>query len=284
MKGDIVDEITTQTPNDTPNPTPDEVQTEQTLDPLQNANDLAAKYAEQSLVEDDPLNPEQEVETETTTEAPVETQTTQQTPTQVQEPVQEVEEDEFPQMVQAPGVQPIDYSKFVDENGLLDVKALGEAQNAQMQAALQTATAQARNAYQNELRETREWTKAVEQYPALKTNKALRDMVENARIGNATEQYQKAGNNPELLARIRVPSPLQVAKTIFDYAGTAKDEAIKQVTENVKIQETAYVETASTPVQESKNEQLYKKIGDPRDPIGAQQAQRDLLKSLLFKD
>lgn len=229
--------------------------------------------------------PSEQLETATPTETPVESVTTDtpQEPAPTEEPE---EEEEYAAQTPAPTVQPLDPQSFVDENGYVDVNKLTTAFNQGLSQAQQVASATAQRELNAQRVEERQWNQAIEKYPQLKSDKALRDIVQNARIGQTTELYQRAGTNQEALAAIKIPTPSQIANELFKRLGDAKNQGVKDATENVKIQQTAYQETASTPgdsTANTKRQELFGQIRNP-DTITANKAQRDLLKDLVFSD
>jgi hypothetical protein len=165
-----------------------------------------------------------------------------------------------------------------------------EAYNSQLANAVQTATSQALAEVQAQRAEERAWSRAVDKYPELKSDREFRDLVQAARIGQATEAYQRANRitdaaeRQQYLASIKVPDPSTVAAKLFKRIGDARQSAIKDATETVRIAETAYVETAETPkAAPNKREQLFTQIRS-KDRLEADKASKDLLKSLLFKE
>lgn len=100
------------------------------------------------------------------------------------------------------------------------------------QALQQQAREAARQEFMEQRREEKLWEKAQEAYPELKTNKELRDLVHNSRMGEFV-----VGKNP---------SPKQVADRLFKYLNVAKADGAKQAQSNVVVQESARLETSST--------------------------------------
>lgn len=195
-------------------------------------------------------------------------------------PAQETQEEaEYPNY-QAPPLQPLDFSRLpVDENNLIDPSALAGAINNQMYGAVESARNAARQEYMEQRSEERSWEKAYEKYPDLKTNKDLRDLVNQARIGEATDILSRS-NDPKA---VKLPTPAQIADKFFKQIGTAKTEGMKQATENVKVQNSAYVETAGTKTNDGADNRskLYQDLRNPNKLV-AKQAGADLLKSMLF--
>ena len=100
------------------------------------------------------------------------------------------------------------------------------------QALQQQAREAARQEFAEQRAEEKLWEKAQEAYPELKTNKELRDLVHNSRMGEIV-----VGKNP---------SPKQVADRLFKYLNVAKADGVKQAQSNVVVQESARLETSST--------------------------------------
>lgn len=239
-----------------------------------------------------PAVPEPPVETppvETPAEAPVETPPAPtETPVPVATATPEIEEnpEEDEEMSPpVPALLPIDPSAFVDENGYVDAQKLTDAFNQRLSSVQQTASAAAQRELQAQRIEERGWNQATDKFPQLKTDRTLRDIVQNARIGKTTELYRAAGNDPAKLQAIKIPTPAQVASQLFDRLAQAKTEGVRTATETTVMAASTHLETAANPVAtSSKKEQLFQKIRDPKDTIGASEAQRELLKELLFEN
>lgn len=290
---------TPATPNDTQDAQPPKMSPSEASQASRSASDALAEglfpdIKETTAVETTPAAPavpaEPPVETPVSEEPPVETPPTPTgTPapvaTATPEVVENPQEDEEIAPPPVPALSPIDPSAFVDENGYVDVNKLSDAFNQRLSSVQQTASAAAQRELQAQRIEERGWSQATEKYPQLKTDRALRDIVQNARIGRTTEMYRAAGNDATKLAAIKIPTPAQVASQLFDRLAQAKTEGVKTATETTVMAASTHLETASTPVvTSSKKEQLFQKIRDPKDPIGANEAQRELLKELLFTD
>lgn len=189
------------------------------------------------------------------------------------------EEIDYP-AYQGPEYQPIDFSQLqADENGLIDPSALAGTINQSIAAAEERATARASQVYQEQRAEERSWDKAYEKYPDLKTNKELRDLVHNSRIGEVTNLLSKTQD----VKSVKLPTPSQIADKLFKHMGTAKSEGMKQATENVVVQNSAHVETAGRTSDDAaeNRSKLYQNINNPNKEK-AKQARTELLKSMLF--
>jgi len=227
-----------------------------------------------------------------TTDTPEPTQTTEQavvteeTPVETAQPVQEnvqEEEDDFdyPQQ-QIPQFQPIDFNNLpVGEDNLIDPNALAGSINQSIVAAEERATLRAQQAYQEQRAEEKNWDKAYEKYPELKSNKELRDLVHRARLGEVTDMLSRT-QDP---SSVKLPTPGQIADKFFKYANTQKAEGMKQAIENTKVQSSAYVESAGTRTNDNADTKakLYQNINNSNKEV-AKKARTDLLKSMLFSD
>ena len=201
-------------------------------------------------------------------------------------PVEETPEEEEPMEYIPPAqpVSPIDPKAFVDENGYVDTTKLSEAINGALSAAQQTASATAQRELAAQRVEERQWNSAIEKYPELKTDRTLRDFVQNARIGRTTEMYRQAGNNPQALAAIKIPTPTQMASELFKRMGQAKNEGVQSATETTTVAESnTPLPSGNAAPTTSKREELFKNIRST-DRLTAEKNQRELLKDLLFND
>lgn len=181
---------------------------------------------------------------------------------------------------QAPQYQPIDFSQLqADENGLIDPNALAGTINQSIAAAEQRAVAQATQSFQEQRIEEKQWDKAYEKYPELKSNKELRDLVHNSRLGEVTNLLSKTQD----ARSVKLPTPAQIADKLFKHMGTAKSEGMKQATVNEVIQNSAHVETAGRRTDDSADnrQKLYQNINNPNKEQ-ATKARTELLKSMLF--
>lgn len=198
----------------------------------------------------------------------------------VEETVEEPEEYIPP----AQPVSPIDPKAFVDENGYVDTNKLTDAINSALTAAQYSASNAAQREVAAQRAEERQWNSAIEKYPTLKTDRTLRDFVQNARIGRTTEMYRNAGNNPQALAAIRIPTPTQMASELFKRMGQAKTEGVQSATETTTVaQSTQVLPSGNAAPTTSKREDLFKDIRS-NNRLVAEKAQTDLLKDLLFND
>ena len=231
------------------------------------------------------VQPEAEVQ-----EAPVEqtdVQTETPEPVAPQEPAEpavevvEEEEYEYPNY-QMPDAPNLDFNNLpVGDDNLIDPNALAGAINQQMATIEERATLKAQQAYQEQRAEEKSWDKAYEKYPQLKENKEIRDLVHRARLGEVADLLSKS-QDPR---SVKLPTPAQVADKFFKYSNAQKTEGFKQATENVKVQSSAYVETASKSSDDNADAKAkaFQNINNPNKLV-AKQARQDLLKSMLFGD
>jgi len=200
-------------------------------------------------------------------------------PAQASQPVEEDEEIEYPNY-QLPPASPIDFSQLpVGEDNLIDPNALAASINQSIAAAEQRATLQAQQVYQEQRAEEKAWDKAFEKYPELKNNRDLRDMVQNARLGEITNLLSRT-QDPR---SVKLPTPAAMADKLFKYMGNAKAEGMKQATENTVVQQSAHIETAGRRTDDSADTkaQAYQNINNPNKEV-AKKARQDLLKQLVF--
>lgn len=250
----------------------------------------------QSTPTDESVN-ESQNEGNLTTEEPQEAQETStesveqpEQPVQQTEPQQQTveasdEEDEYvpftpslpPEEV---GVPQFDLSQVQPgEDGMIDAGTLANAFNTQLQQAVQAATKNAatmvREAEEKRLEENM-WQKARDKYPKLKSDKTLAQEVQSLRYGMFLSEINEG-------KQARMLTPTQAYERLNKRIEAAKNEGVKQATESVRVQESAYVEPTSNASKATagNKEALYQKM---RSPIRseAESAQRDILKNLLF--
>lgn len=189
------------------------------------------------------------------------------------------EEEEQQTFQQVPAVAPIDFSQLqADENGLIDPNALAGAINQRIAQAEQNASARAQQIYAEQEQEKRLWDKAYEKYPDLKTDKELNSLVQQARIGEATDLLSRS-NDP---ASVKLPTPGQVADKLFKRIGTAKTEGMQQATTNTVVQKSAQLETASRKSDDGAEtvQQARANLNNPNKEV-ANKARNELLRKYL---
>lgn len=147
--------------------------------------------------------------------------------------VEEVEEDYDYRAPQVPQYQaPVDINQLpMDAEGNIDPNAFAQAVYQQAQTA---AIAQARQEVADQLREQKLWEQAEKAYPQLKEDRTMRDVVKNARLGEMASSLGEKN-----------PTPKQIADKLFQRVNNAKQQGVAQAQENVRIQESATLETAS---------------------------------------
>jgi len=153
-----------------------------------------------------------------------------------QEPTREVEEyedyDYTPPQIPQYQQPPVDINQLpMDAEGNIDPNAFAQAIYQQAQTA---AVAQARQEVADQLREQKLWEQAEKAHPELRDDRAMREMVKNARLGEMAASLGQKN-----------PTPKQIADKLFQRVNSAKQQGVTQAQENVRIQESATLETAS---------------------------------------
>lgn len=198
------------------------------------------------------------------------------------EPVTD-DDDEFdPSQYNLAPVAPIDFNNLTaGENGEIDANALIGQINASVQQAENRATQRAQLMFEQQRFEEKLWDKAYEKYPDLKTDKELKGLVHQARIGEATEQLSRIQQDPGY--KMKVPTPSQIADKLFKHISTAKTAGMKQATENTVIQQSARLESGSNRGTENVEQTAaqYKNINNPNKEI-AVKARSAILADLVF--
>lgn len=222
--------------------------------------------------------PEVEVEA---SEAPAPTQEPAQAEPTPEAPVQAqaqpevaddgVELDTLPNYGQAPELQPFDWSNLPqDVEGNIDPNAFAAAINQQITQATEVARQQARMEAQEQIKEQKLWEQAENSYPELKQDKELRDMVKNARWG---EWVATNGS--------KNPSPKAIADKLFNKIGKAKQMGVEQAQNNVRIQESAVLETASNTATSNPQSELRTRVASANSREQKDTATTELLKTLI---
>lgn len=144
-----------------------------------------------------------------------------------------------------------------NEDGTLNADALAQQINDQLAAANQEAR-NARNLVlelEEKRREESLWHKAQDKYPELKSDKQLASEVQALRMGMLMNEVNSGNANAKIL------SPSQAYDRLQKRFATAKAEGVKQGTENVKVQESAYVETVNPgTAQGTDKDQLFRQM------------------------
>lgn len=230
---------------------------------------------EQPVEQPQPNEPTLTTEVQET--APEEPVTETQEPVSTETPVEEEEEQQAYQQV-AP-VPPIDFSQLpADENGLIDPNALASVINQRIAQAEQNASQRAQQIYAEQEQEKRLWDKAYEKFPDLKTDKELNNLVQQARIGEATDLLSRS-TDP---ASVKLPTPAQVAEKLFKRIGTAKTEGMQQATTNTVVQKSAQLETAGRKSDDGAEtvQQARANLNNPNKEV-ANKARSELLRKYL---
>ena len=216
---------------------------------------------------------------EQTTEA---TPVTDTTSASQEAPVETATEDDVQQFNPVAPVPPLDFSQLpTDENNLIDPNALAQQINQRIAMAEQNATQRAQQIYAEQEQEKRLWEKTYDKYPDLKNNKELQSLVQQARIGEATDILSRA-RTAEDAAAAKLPTPSQIADRLFKHLGTAKTEGMQQAQVNTVIQKSAQLETAGrkSDVSADSVAQARSNLNNPNKQI-ADKARSELLKNYL---
>lgn len=234
----------------------------------------------QEPVQDAPQEPAQEVQPEVqeATQEPVEVPEQEPQAQQVQETSTEVEED-FDDIDISPvptpqtDVQPIDWNTLPrDPNNpdYVDPNAFAQVLHDQQQAAVAAASAQARAEVQEQLREQKLWQQAEKAYPELQSNREMREMVKNARLGEMASSLGKKN-----------PTPKQTADKLFKQVQEAKKQGVQQAQNNVRVQQSATLETASTTAPTDNKANLQQAVLGARSVEERSEANRALLRQMM---
>lgn len=233
----------------------------------------------------------------------VATEAPQEQPEQVSEPVQDVEQvqepTEAPEVQSEPVVQeatapepvveetqdyeddydytaprvpqyqqpPVDINQLpMDAEGNIDPNAFAQAIYMQAQNA---AVAQARQEVAEQLKEQKLWEQAEKAYPELREDRSIREMVKNARLGEMASSLGEKN-----------PTPKQIADKLFQRVNSAKQQGVTQAQQNVRIQESATLETASN-VAKTDGVETIRSAMQSGDPKVREDANRAYLRHLI---
>jgi hypothetical protein len=254
-----------------------DVQPAASADTTQSGTATATQDEQTQSTQTDQTQQQQTATAPATQTAPAEsaTQTTDETA---------AEEDESFNQYQPniPDVQPLDLSKLpVNDENLIDPNALAGAINQQIASAEQRAVARAQQGFNEQRAEDQAWNRAYEKYPQLRSDKELRALVHQARLGEVTDMLSRS-QDPR---SVKLPTPSQIAGKLFKYMGTAKQEGMQQATTNTVIQQSARLETGGTRTNDNADTKAknFQNINNPNREV-AKKARTDLLKSMLFGD
>ena len=227
----------------------------------------------QEQVQEEPIDAPQD-EQEQTIEQPHEEPVEQE---EVEPAEPEEEEPEPYQVSPYEEVPQLDFSQLpADENGNIDTHALADAIQGQNKAVLAQA---ARMVQEVEERRTEErlWQKARDKYPELKSDKELAKEVNAFRFGVFANEVQDG-------KQARMMTPSQAFDRMNKRFSAYQAAGVKQATENVKVQESAYIEptqNASKDPAESSKEKLFIQMRS-YDKAEREAATDALLKNILF--
>lgn len=191
----------------------------------------------------------------------------QEAPAQPLADVDEIEDFDY-RAPEVPQFQPqVDVNNLpMDADGNIDPNAFAQAIYQQANA---SAIAQARKEVADQLREQKLWEQAEKAYPELKEDKTMRDVIKNARLGEMASSLGEKN-----------PTPKQIADKLFQRVNTAKQQGVTQAQENVRIQESATLETASN-VQKTDSVESIRQAMNSSDPSVRESANRDYLRHLI---
>lgn len=190
--------------------------------------------------------PENDTQDEPLTNNEVETVEAEQPAEPLDSPEVEDDEEDFePYQVQVPDapIPKIDFSNLpTDENGNVDANALAEVIQNQTQAAVKQAAQMVQQAEERRVEE-RLWQKAWDKHPELKTDRQLAEEVNALRFGLFAKDINEGKTS-------RMLTPAQAFERLNKRFVAQKAEGVRQATESVRVQESAYVE----PTQNAKKD------------------------------
>jgi hypothetical protein len=238
-------------------PAPEQAPLEQTNQPVQAQEvEVEAPVADTEAPTSEPVQ---------APEAPV------QAPAQAEVADDAVELDTMPNLGQTAELPPFDWTQLPqDTDGNIDPNAFAAAINQQITQATEVARQQARVEAQEQIKEQKMWEQAENAYPELKQDKELRDMVKNARWGEwvATNGAKN-------------PSPKQIADKLFNKIGQAKKQGVEQAQNNVRVQQSAVLETASNTASATPAQDLQTRVATASTREQKESATSELLKTLI---
>lgn len=231
-----------------------------------------------------PTNEANNEETLTTQEPQEEAEVTAEVaePSVPEQPEVESEEDEddsySPYQVDVPSVNnPIDFNSLpTTEDGTIDADALARAMQQRDQAILSQAANMVQQV-EEKRQEERLWQKAFEKNPELKKDKELAQEVQAVRFGLFAQQVESGRSDAKLM------TPSQALDRLSKRFSAAKEAGVKQATESVRVQESAYVEpTQNAGKSESSDKQALFSQMRSHNRAEAEGAANKLLKNMLF--
>lgn len=247
-------------PQDQPQAAPVQDDTQQTVEPTQQP-----QVEEPENVENAENVTEEVTETTETQEAPTVEQPTQAEAT---EPVQEEPEvNPYKNVSQPEPIAPITPEELVvDAEGNVDVNSLIGTFNQKIAQAQSAAVQQA--SLQNDLKDQykSEWQKAESEFPELRDNAELRDMV-----------YAVHANSVD---SDKYLSPAKAAERILGLRQEGKKEGEKAATQHERVQKSAALETSNTPAPSTDPSNLRTRL-DSRDSAIRKDAEVEYIEQLL---
>lgn len=208
--------------------------------------------------ESDVTNESAETPTETPESAP-----------KAKEEVVEEEPEWKPEPFKAPTLAAPDVRQFVDAEGNLDLGRYNQAQQEWSTNALQAATQAAMQVVSQSNAYQREWSKAEDKYPELKSNKQLKDMVQAIHANSAQPGFKYL-------------SPAKAADQLFAIRGEAKSEGMKAAKESRTVQAAAGLGNSNPPATtQSDNRAALKAKMKTGSKVERAEATREYLKLIL---
>lgn len=180
--------------------------------------------------EDEPNEPNVETE-EAEVESPTEP-VAQPAP----KPAEEEPEEFLPKALERPDTTPPDIRQFVDAEGNLDLVSYQTAQAQWMQKAMDAAINLSQERVQQLSRYEKEWNKAEDAFPQLKTDKELKDMVMAIHANSANPGY-------------KYMSPLKAAEKLFGVQQAAKAAGAAGARETRTVQQAAALANPNPPAR-----------------------------------
>lgn len=199
--------------------------------------------------------------------------------TEAPETSAEVVEDDYDDVDMSPtpvpqtDIQPIDWNALPRDPSnpdYVDPNAFAQVLHNQQQQAIAAASAQARAEVQEQLREQKLWQQAEKAYPELASNREMREMVKNARLGEMASSLGKKN-----------PSPKQTADRLFKQVQEARKQGVQQAQNNVRVQQSATLETASTTAPTDNKANLQQAVLGARSVEERSEANRALLRQMM---
>lgn len=226
--------------------------------------------APQEVLQEAPVagpEPVEPTQTNEQVEAPVEPSA----PVSEQDSSEEVELDTFPTYQQNTELPQFDWTQLPqDTDGNIDPNAFAAAINQQITQATEQARQAARAEAQEQIKEQKLWEQAENAYPELKQDRELREFVRKARWGDWVSSNGQKN-----------PTPKQIADKLFNKIGQAKKQGVEQAQNNVRIQESAVLETASNTAGATPQADLRTRVATANTREQKESATNELLRTLI---